>query len=211
MLSQLRKYLAVTCISVFGFCANAAPIISDITGGTEYDSYYGSTPGDVIGFAFTADVDLTATALGVWIGSDGVLNSSHQVGLWDLNSQSLLGSVVVDNSDLLLDSFRYADLSSALQLTAGTSYVLGAVFEFDDGDGYISSPSSVTTSNVTILNAVFPAAEDLGFIFPTGVTQSLGRFGPNMLAEQSVTNDVPAPGTFALLLLSVGILKLRRR
>lgn len=86
MLTQLRICLAVTCLSVLFFNANAAPIESDITGGSEFDSYYGSLAGDVIGFAFTADVDLTATALGVWLGNDGVLNSSHQVGLWDLVS-----------------------------------------------------------------------------------------------------------------------------
>lgn len=156
-------------------------------------------------------MDLTATALGVWLGNDGVLNSSHQVGLWDLVSQNLLGSVVVDNNNQLINSFRYADLSSALHLSAGSSYVLGAMFTSGDGDTYISGPSSVTASNITILNAVFPGTGDLGFAFPTNVTQSLGRFGQNMLADQSVVNDVPAPGAFAILVLSLALLKIRRR
>lgn len=49
MLTQLRKCLAVTCLSALFFNANAAPIESDIIGGSEFESYYGSLAGDVIG------------------------------------------------------------------------------------------------------------------------------------------------------------------
>lgn len=59
--------------------------------------------------------------------------------------------------------------------------MLGAMFASGDGDTYISGPSSVTASNITILNAVFPGTGDIGFAFPTNVTPSLGRFGENML------------------------------
>ncbi|NNE36233.1 MAG: hypothetical protein HKN13_13420, partial [Rhodothermales bacterium] len=126
-----RKLIALTLIlsSMFVVPAWAVPAVADFTGGGgPFSSFYGTLApsGDVVGYSFIADIDLTVTDLGVYsdIGADGVLDSSHMVGLWDAATQGLLGSALVDNTGALIGEFYFATLGASISLTAGMEYVL---------------------------------------------------------------------------------------
>ena len=190
----------------------AAPVLTSFTGGSVFPTYYGSSTGDVVGYSFTADIDLIVTDLGIVNDPlDSVLDSAHQVGLWDATTQALIASISVDSGDTLFDGFYYATLASTVNLSAGSSYVLGALYTADHGDGYTSGPSSVTLNNISGTTAVFPSASELGFVFPTGTSGgNLGRIGPNMLATPAAA--VPEQGSIFLLSLGLaGLVVARRR
>lgn len=185
--------------------ASAQPVVTSFTGGSNFGSYYGSADGDVIGFRFTSDVAQTVTDLGVLVDlSDGVLDSSHMVGLWRDSDQALLASATVTPGSTLIDGFRYESITP-VDLDAGGRYTLGALYTPTDGDSYISSPSSVALFQISDTNGVFPASADLGFAYPTEDSSNLARFGPN-----AISVPIPAPASLALLGLG-GFAAARRR
>jgi hypothetical protein len=160
--------------------------ITGFTGGSLYGSYYGSlAPGDVIGFRFTVSAPYTVASLGVYNADTNGLTSSHQVGIWD-GAQTLIASVTVDPATgTPIGNWTYASITP-VTLMPGQTYTAGAAYTTDDDDSYISGASAVTTDPVvTWLNAVYPTAGDLGFVYPglDSSPTSGGRFGPNFTDE----------------------------
>lgn len=205
----MKKILvSLTALLAIGpFAAHADAIIGPPTGGGgPFGSFYGGTvAGDVVGFSFVADADLTVSALGVWgdgatnLGQDGVLDSAHMVGLWTIGG-ALLASALVDSTGSLLDGYYYEDVA-AVNLGAGLEYVLGAVYSSDDDDTYFSG-ATFTTFNVSMTEGRFPEVGDLGFVFPNSFSVgNAGRVGPNLIADLTA---VPEPSTLALL--GIGLL-----
>ena len=204
--------LGLTLALVLAIPSSAAPVLTSFTGGGgPFVTFYGGSTGDVVGYSFTADINLTVTDLGILDDPlDAVLDSAHQVGLWDATTQVLLASISVDSTDTLIGGFFYATLGAPVNLTAGSSYVLGALYSTADDDGYWSGPTSVTLNQISNTVAVFPSSSDLGFVFPTETSDgNLGRIGPNMLA---VPATVPEPSSMFLLSLGLaGFVATRRR
>lgn len=200
-------------LAVAGASAVAnAQAVQGFTGGSQFGSYYGGLiADDVIGWRFTVNEDVFVTDLGVWnqdtqVGLEG-LTSDHQVGIWDLDTGTLLVSGVAGPSGTAIGAFTYTDVADTLLTTSG-NYVIGAMYGADDGDSYISSATSVTMdSAVNFGGGVFPDAADLGFVMPGQWSGGLsnGRFGPNFLFR-----PVPAPGALAMLGLG-GLVATRRR
>jgi len=155
--------------------------ITGWSGGSPFDSYYGSIPGDVIGWQFTVSDPLEVSDLGCWNGdSTGGIGSNHQVGIWD-GSQVLIASATVTSSSTVSGAFRYEAITP-VTLMPGQTYTIGALYAAGDGDSYISGASGITTATeVTWTNSVYPTAGDLGFVYPGGTSTSGGRFGPNFL------------------------------
>lgn len=182
------------------------PAIDSYTGGTRFGVFYGDSTGDVVGFSFTADVNLTVSALGIL--NNGGLNSAHMVGLWNASNQSLLASTSVDSSGTLLNGFYFNNLASNVFLSAGNRYVLGAVYSATDDDSYVSGPSSISSNFISATQAVFASNASLGLVFPTNNSVgNLGRIGPNMLAQVSVSE----PSALALLVISLAGFGLMRK
>lgn len=173
----------IFCVVILMAVAPAAmsQAITGFTGGAEYTSYYGSTAGDVVGYRFTVSAPLEIAMLGVYIDSTGpVLDGPHQVGIWD-GSQALLRSATVDGTGTVIGQWAYTAITP-VTLVPGQTYTAGALYTPTDGDLYISGASSATTDpNVNWINAVYPAAAELGFVYPSldSAPSSVGRFGPN--------------------------------
>jgi hypothetical protein len=181
----MRRALFVVLILVAAAPAVMGQAVSGFSGGSEFQIYYGGSTGDVIGWRFNVTAPLEIAALGVWnadtvAGFEG-LTSTHQVGIWDA-SQALVTSATVDPATgTVIGDWTYAAVGP-VTLTPGQTYTAGVLYTATDQDAYISSASAATTDpNVTWLNAVFPAAGDLGFVFPANdsAPTSVGRFGPN--------------------------------
>jgi hypothetical protein len=81
-----------------------------------------------LGYQFSPAVDLTVSSLGVYDGGiDGAgLQAARDVGLYT-DTGTLLASVSVDNSDPLINGFRFAAVSP-LVLSAAQTYVLAAYY-----------------------------------------------------------------------------------
>ncbi|MEQ8316774.1 MAG: PEP-CTERM sorting domain-containing protein [Phycisphaerales bacterium] len=177
--------------------------VDGFTGGSSFPIFYGGSTGDVVGFRFTADVDMSVTDLGILSNDgDGALDSPHMVGIWRNSDQALLGSVMVMPSSTLIGDFRY-EAVTPFNLVAGERYTAGALYTADDNDSYFSSPATLDLNGISDTNGVFPSEGSLGFTFPTEDSTNLARLGPNFLW-------VPAPSSLALLGLG-GFVAARRR
>ena len=178
----------IMCLIMVLVCVPVAfgQAILTFTGGTEYDSYYGSVAGDVVGWRFTVTEQIEVSDLGVWNNDKtGGLESPHEVGIWD-DSQTLLTSVIVDGSGTVVDDWIYASITPVI-IDPGVTYTIGALYVSGDDDWYISSATSSTTDPfVTWVNAVYPFEGELGFVFPENDSDpsSVGRFGPNFIFDE---------------------------
>ena len=177
---------AFICVVIVLVCAPVAwgQAVTGFVGGSEFDSYYGSAGGDVIGWRFTVGAPLEISDLGAWnadtnAGGAG-LTASHEVGIWD-STQVLLASVTVDPSGTVVGDWIYASIAP-VTLMPGQTYTIGASYAPNDTDNYISSASSMTNhADLTWTGSCYPAAEDMGFVYPSSNSTSYGRFGPNFL------------------------------
>lgn len=200
----------LTALVFLAACSTAfaqSPVVTSFTGGGgPFGSFYGTLlpSGDVVGYRFTADANITITDLGILEDPiDGVLDSRHMVGLWRNSDMMLLGSTLVGASDPLISGFRYASIAP-VALVSGDEYTLGAMYSGDDGDGYFSGPSSITTDMISGTMGVEPGVGDLGFVYPVVTSPgNLGRIGPNAIW-------IPEPATLTLFAFA-GVFAIRRR
>ncbi|RKZ13911.1 hypothetical protein DRQ53_07680 [bacterium] len=162
----------------------------------------GNTSANTFGWEFTVGPEaITVLSLGFWDdGADGLLES-HEVGIWDLGSEVLMGSTTVaagiaDPIDGA--GWRYNSSLSAFELSPNTTYVIGAqVNAFAEQVGFLAGPNA---TNIT------PAAGIAAFVqgrfsslstfaFPNTPSGEGTYFGPNFLfLETSVPADATSIG-----------------
>lgn len=157
-----------------------------------------------IGWSFTANEDIVVTALGYWDQTPATpLGEDHLVGLWT-DGGALLGSTTVLTNSSLLSNFRYA-ASQPLSLSAGQTYVIGALIVSPVDNAYIGNNAMVTTAPQITFNGARIISGSAALTFPSSTAGPAGgRFGPNF---QFVTAAIPEPGTSALVAAS-GLLSL---
>lgn len=179
----MRIVLSIAAVGCLAGMATAQPVVTSFSGGSAFDSYYGTPApcGDVVGFRFTSDVDQMVTDLGCLnADSSGQMDSPHQVGLWRNSDQALLAQATVTPSSPLVGQWRYEPVTPVL-LQAGVQYTLGAMYASGDSDSYYSGPSSMGLFQISDTNGVYPAAGDLCFVYPQNDSTNLARLGPNAI------------------------------
>jgi hypothetical protein len=134
-----------------------------------------------LGWRFTANQDVSVSALGFYDANQDGLTTSHAVGIFDVETCTLLASTTVMPSDPLEGFFRFHDIAPIV-LPGGADYYIASV---TGGEQY--------AVNVTTLN-VNPAITFWGFaIFgntqstsqllcpngPAGMQGFKGDFGPS--------------------------------
>jgi Domain of unknown function (DUF4082) len=144
----------------------------------------------VLGYEFQANANITVTQLGYFV--DSTLTESHDVGLYDATTMSLLASTTVVNGDMMVANFAYNAISG-VTLTAGNDYVIVATS--GQNDSYTFNPTSFSTdSAITFVQSAFSSASSLQFPdFPGD--GNTGYFGPNFLFT---TAAVPEPSSLVL-------------
>src|SRR5437867_12870092 len=116
--------LLSTLVMTAAITADAGTIGLTFTGGSNTTTAVNSTRG----WAFTANVGISVTALGLWdITIADPLAEAHEVGLWT-SGGSLLASTLVPVNAPLTGEFRFNGLVVPVDLIAGNTYVLGAVY-----------------------------------------------------------------------------------
>lgn len=190
--------IATAILALASACRTNGQIVSSVSGGDELSVGPGTA-----GFEFTVGAQpVTIATLGVYDSSqDGVLNSSHTVGIWNASSQALVGSVTVNPSTATdVNNYFYSNLSAPITLQAGATYRIGAQYADSDLDLALGNASSTTVSGVTLKDAYLSTGS--GFEFPDLNVSSAnnGFFGPN-----AGFSAVPEPSAYALV-CAIGLL-----
>jgi len=126
---------------------------------------------------------LTVSALGFFDdGGDGLL-SSHDVGIYDLG-QTLLGSVTIPagTGATLANGTRWVTLSTPINLSANTNYVLATTFQASGDRGNEATPAQITiASGISLSGLGFTLAAGGSLAYP-GTLFGDGEFifGANM-------------------------------
>jgi hypothetical protein len=195
--------------------AFATPITAlDATGGSRY--IRGSFAN--FGWAFSTTEDRVVTALGLWSYTNPGLSEEHAVGIWDA-SDNLIATAVVNDTDAAVASaasdgvWRFEAILPVL-LPAG-DYVIGAYFLTDTE--HFRGSTDTAEVDVTLADwlsfggiRISNGADGDFFQQPTRTMSdefNPGWFGPNFLS-----NAVPEPATWGLILIALAAaMRVRRR
>lgn len=188
-----------------------------------------------LGWQFeTRSTPLTVTALGYFdAGRDG-LNSSHEVGIFDVGTQALMASLTVPSgTSATLDSwFRMVQLQEPLVLPAGRLYaIMGTQPGNTDSwvwDVDVGTPAGAAigvTINPSVVSGHLPAVAYVGrsdaLLFPN-YDDPAGSFageprhffvGPNFTVAEEDSGAIPEPGTWlaGFAVAGVAVLSVVRR
>lgn len=208
LVNKIGKVALVSSFLSFGVANSAQAVLT--TGISSFTGGLASSSSATRGFRFQATQDLAVTALGVYdVRGDGLVLTSGRsgvdVGLWD-DTGNLLGQVLVsgDTTAPILNGFRYANLSTSIDLTANSFYRVGA--DLSDLDN--NSPDFVGRATPNTVNGINPDQSYAvgGFNFPNLIQDSPGQvqLGGNILFGDEISTSVPFEFSPALGLLAVG-------
>lgn len=91
------------------------------------DGNYLGTP-DLVGWQFTVGAsDIKVTHLGAFDDFGEGFRAAHQIGIWAVSNQALLGSTVLASGTVhpLESGFRWKELDTPIILSANTTYRIG--------------------------------------------------------------------------------------
>jgi hypothetical protein len=147
------------------------------------------------GFEFTANQPLTLRTLGVFDEfADGVLSSSHAVGIWNATTKALVAQATVTPTSTLQGGFFWVNLAAPITLQSGTSYRIGAQYGDIDFDLARGNVATVTAdSRITLRDAYLSTGVGFGFPDLNVSGANHGFFGPNAGFQA-----VPEPSAYAL-------------
>jgi hypothetical protein len=204
MQKLLRMTLLVsTLFFSFSSLAKADTVaLTSVTGGVLATS----GTDQLYGWIFTANAPISVTSLGVFDNGGDGLSISHDVGIFDDTTQTLLGSTTVPagTGGTLIGGFRYESVSP-FSLTQGDSYVIVMTMPEQNTDYQtIQATSETTASQITYVDSAFGESSTLAFPSVTGAFAQ-GIFGPNFTFV-SAAATTPEPSS--IVLLSTGVLSM---
>jgi hypothetical protein len=154
---------------------------------------------------FQVNTSIDVTALGLYDSSGTTLQISHDVGIYNQTTQTLVASTTVPagSCGTLVDGFCFGVLGSPVLLNPG-DYVSVLTMPADNGDLQFGLATSITTAGeITYLNSAFDVGANLHFPNPANNGDfAKGFAGPNFLFQAAV----PEPAGVFLLGAVVAIL-----
>ncbi len=160
-----------------------------------------------LGYEFLANSNITVTQLGYFDYTG--LTESHDVGLYDATTMTLLASTTVTSASTVNGNFAYNAISS-VTLTAGQDYVIMGTSGVNDP--YTFNPTSFSTDpSISFVQSAYIQNGGTSLSYPdTFDPTTTGYFGPNF---QFTAAAVPEPSSLMLGSLAVagGLLVAGRR
>jgi len=198
-----RKFVLLTLGAALSAVASANPAVSlTNASGPEASNV-------LLGWSFSTTTDVYVTGLGyVDLGADG-MNSSHEIGIFDVAANSLVTSATLaaGTASTKLGDFRYATADGA-KLSAGKRYMIVGTNDSDlwttDQHSIASFASEIVPDNYSAFNYGVNSLQ-----IPTQTYVYKQYFGPSFTYS---AQPVPEPASMAALGLgAVALLKRRKR
>lgn len=159
-------------------------------------------PAFTLGSTFTANVNISVTAIGIFDDNLDGLADRYVAGIFDSSGNFLGGTTISSGTvDPLTNQFRYASMTP-VSLSAGNTYEVGALYL--DGNDPLIFPGSATgfstDSNITFIKSSYAVGSSLAAPL-SSASGDPAYFGPNF---KFTTSAVPEPGSIALGLMLAG-------
>jgi uncharacterized protein (TIGR03437 family) len=160
-MSIAGNFVLVACVGATAAMADTAAISFGGFGGGGFNYTQGSY---LAGFEFRVQAAISVTQLGFYDASSNGQPQTFQnapVGLWDITTNTLLGSVTVTAADPLTGFFRYAALSTPIALNTTDTYAVAGI----TGTNYYTAGVPPNSSSVVVNAPVVylaPALESSG-------------------------------------------------
>jgi hypothetical protein len=152
-------------------------------------------------FTYNGGSGATITDLGLEDVGGETWDHSHEIGIWDVTAGNVqIADGTVDNSGILINTFRYVHLAIAVPLTPGDQYKIAAYYypaaSSSDHLLYCCSgnPNPTPDPAFSGFAAEFSTSGSIGSLSEPGgsVGGETAYIGPNFIFQ------TPEPATFAL-------------
>ncbi len=179
----------------------AIPAITATAPSWGWDAFGGAASGSTAGWSFqVGSSDLTVTDVGLFDGSGTGFVDSHELGIWDNLGNPLLNVTMPTGTvATLIGSYRFLPVTP-LVLSAGSTYVIGALYPVQSGDNVVFFASGGVSSDLTFIESrSTPLSAAPIFAYPNANPDAdNGVFGPNFLYTVN-SSAVPEPSTWLLM------------
>ncbi len=140
-----------------------------------------------MGWEFTAVTNCQVKALGAYDYQSNGLAGSMPVTLYDVNG-TVLATTTLTSSDPLNGGFRYRDLNTPVNLTAGNRYMVAAYYSVTDY--FIYSVTGTLDSRISYYGAAYAAST--GAPTTRFAANPMHYFGANLLLQSAApANSAP--------------------
>ncbi len=190
----------------------AIPAITATAPSQTFATAAGTTFTSTVGWSFqVGSADLTVTDVGLFEGAGTGFVDSHELGIWDNLGNPLLNVTMPTGTvATLIGSYRFLPVTP-LVLSAGSTYVIGALYPVQSGDNVVFGASGGVSSDLTFITTrTGNFLPNPVFAYPHVISGGAnGVFGPNFLYTVD-SSAVPEPSTWLLTITAFAGLAARR-
>ena len=207
------KFFALAALCTFGVSGYAGTLAFTPTNITDSQD----TVAETMGWGLTLTQSVAITALDYYDPAGVSLISSHQVGIWDFNSQALLASATVPSGAPATRNGVYESIAIAPVVLGPGTYIVGAsTTRFEDKYIFTAGTSNVQPG-VTVSSGSYTGPAIGGpFGYPNQVVfQASNLYLANFEIGSGVTTGTPEPSSLMMVagagLIGLGLCRYKSR